>query len=153
MNDENWNEYPIHENRAANEKDSINNGLMAAVILLGGFEVGISTNSDSGKRPNFITVNGEKVVCTAQGGECRVYGEFYTMGGLRDSDSWKTPIISKTCPNNCPYKCIVCDDHEHGDDENVGVFIPYPERNKFRGQFTRYCEDFERLEINNANKR
>ena len=88
--------------------------IMQKMVLFGGDEVGFNMNPEAKNRPNFINVNGEKVVCLAQGGECRVYGEFYGAGGLNNADSWKTPIISESCPNECPYKYLVCDDHEEG---------------------------------------
>ena len=138
----NWNldEYgfPIRDREQAREMESL--------VLCGGHEVGMMTNPDRENRPNFIEINGEKVICRAQGGECRQYGEFYSPG-LRDPDSWRTPIISHKCEDRCPYKYLVCDEHDHSTDEDVGVFIPYPHYNKFHGQFTRYCRDFDRIHI------
>jgi len=119
--------------------------LMAAIVLTGGFDAGISTNPDINNRPSFIEINDEKVVCTAQGGECRHYGEFYTSGGLQDPASWKTPIINKSCPNTCPYKHLVCDNHDHTGSD-IRVFKPYRQYNKFAGQFETYCKDFSLIE-------
>ena len=116
------------------------------MVLNGGFDVGMSTNPDTKNRPHFIEICGEKVVCLAKGGECRTYGEFYTVGGLRDSQSWKTPVISKSCPDKCPYKYLVCENHDHSNDDAF-VFQPYPEYNKFRGEFSVYCKDFSRINL------
>ena len=119
--------------------------IMNALVLSGGFDVGMKTNPDLKNRPSFIEINGEKVVCLAQGGECRQSGQFYFPGGLNNPDSWKTPIISRGCDDRCPYKYLVCDGHDHSDDDSVKVFIPYPDYNKFRGEFERYCKDFSRI--------
>ena len=122
--------------------------LMSMMVIGGGYEVGMMTNPDSKDRPNFIEINGEKVVCLAQGGECRVPGEFYCAGGLNNPDSWKTPIISHTCPNTCSDKWLVCEGHDHKPGENVHEFIINPYRNKFAGQFSRFCKDFDRIKTN-----
>ncbi|MCK5012196.1 MAG: hypothetical protein KAS66_00090 [Candidatus Omnitrophica bacterium] len=114
------------------------------MVLYGGPKVGMMTNPDSYKRPNHIMINGEKVVCRAQGGECRQYGEFYSPVPS-ETGSWKTPVISHRCPDSCPYKYLVCDGHDHSPNEDVGIFIPYPHYNKFCGQYTRYCRDFDRI--------
>ena len=139
--------YPIPEDDPRLfDRDCESGRTMELMVLYGGPKVGMMTNPDSYKRPNHIVINGEKVVCRAQGGECRQYGEFYSPG-LRDPDSWRTPIISHKCEDRCPYKYLVCDEHDHSTDEDVGVFIPYPHYNKFQGQFTRYCRDFDRIHI------
>lgn len=117
--------------------------LLQRMFLFGGPQVGFLTNPETKNKPSFILVNDEKVVCTAQGGECRNNSNYYTPG-LRDIKSWTTPIIDETCPNNCPYKMLVCDEHATG--ECKTTYAPYPEWNKFRGQFARYCREFSRLE-------
>ena len=136
----NWNldtdGFPLRDREQARE--------MELLVLYGGPEVGMMTNPDRENRPNFIEVNGEKVVCRAQGGECRYQSEFYSPG-LRTPESWRTPVIRYSCPDDCPYKCLVCDDHNHSPGEDIDVFIPYPHYNKFQGQFTRYCRDFDRI--------
>lgn len=117
--------------------------LMAQMILLTGDpRVGYLTNPDTRNSPNFIEVNGEKIVCVAQGGECRFNPKFYTPG-MNDAKSWATPIVEETCPNKCPYKRIVCDDHPEGGCPSCAKY--YPEYNKFRGQFAKYCREFSRL--------
>jgi len=98
--------------------------IMNALVLSGAFDVGMKTKPDLKNRPSFIEINGEKVVCLAQGGECRQSGQFYFPGGLNNPDSWKTPIISRGCDDRCPYKYLVCDGHDHSDDDSVKVFIP-----------------------------
>ena len=136
----NWNldpdGFPIRDRGQARE--------MELLVLCGGHEVGMMTNPDREHQPNHITINDEKVVCRAQGGECRFQGEFYSPG-MRTPESWKTPVIRYSCPDRCPYKCLVCDDHDHRPGEDVNVFIPYPHYNKFHGQFTRYCRDFSKI--------
>ncbi|MCK4665887.1 hypothetical protein KAU33_04015 [Candidatus Dependentiae bacterium] len=119
--------------------------MMNALVIFGGEKVGMMTNPDLKNRPNFIEINGEKVVCLAQGGECRQHGQFYFSGGLNNPDSWKTPIISRGCEDRCPYKYLVCNGHDHAHDDGVDVFIPYPQYNKFCGEFERYCKDFKRI--------
>src|SRR3989338_1143613 len=90
------------------EKDA---DLMARMILLSGDpRVGFLTNPESRNKPNHIEVNGEKIVCLAQGGECRHNPEYYSPR-LEDRKSWTTPIIDETCPNECWYKMLVCDNH------------------------------------------
>lgn len=64
--------------------------LMAEVVLRGGPQAGFLTNPGERDRQNFIEINGEKIVCTAQGGECRSNPN-YDAPGLRDAKSWKTP--------------------------------------------------------------
>lgn len=126
--------------------------MMSKMVLIGGYEVGMSTNPKRKDRPNFIVINGEKVVCLAQGGECRQPGEFYSLMGLNDPKSWETPIISLNCTNECPNKWIVCEGHDHGNDD-VHVFIINPYRNKFSGQFTRFCKDFDLIkQVENIQK-
>ena len=126
--------------------------LMCEMVLTGGYKVGISTNPKREDRPNFIEINGEKVVCLAQGGECRQPGEFYSLMGLNDPRSWETPIISLKCTNECPNKWIVCEGHDHSND-GVRVFIINPYRNKFSGQFTRFCKDFDLIkQVENIQK-
>lgn len=120
--------------------NNTNGDLISNAVLFGGFDAGMSTNPDTKTRPHFIIVDGEKLVCLAKGGECRERDEFYTMG-MRDSKSWKTPIIAKECSDRCPYKYSVCEGHDHSEDD-VFVFTPYPEYNKFRGEFVTYCKNF-----------
>jgi hypothetical protein len=115
------------------------------MVLFGGPQVGFMTNPESHNRQPWIEVNGEKVVCTAQGGECR-YNPRYYSPGLRDAKSWTTPIIDHSCPNECPFKSLVCDNHAHADEENVRTFFPYPQYNKFHGQFRGYCRCTDRLD-------
>ena len=138
----NWNldsdGFPLRDREQAREMESL--------VLYGGHEIGMMTNPDREHQPNFIVINDEKVVCRAQGGECRHQSEFYSPG-LRTPESWRTPVISYSCPDSCPYKCLVCDEHDHNPDEDVDVFIPFPQYNKFQGQFTRYCRDFERIHL------
>jgi len=117
---------------------------MELLVLYGGQKVGMMTNPDRADRPNFVQTNGEKIVCLAQGGECRQYGEFYTPG-MNDAGSWKTPIISHKCEDRCPYKYLVCDGHDHAPEEDVDIFIPFLQYNKFRGQYKTYCKDFDRI--------
>jgi len=113
--------------------------LLAAMVLqdLTG-RAGFLTNPDK-DRPHVLETGGEKLVCLAKGGECRHYGEFYT-GSLNSKESWATPIISEGCPNRCPYKYLVCDGATHEGHDYVEY---YPEYNKYRGEFTRYCKHFE----------
>lgn len=123
-----------------NEKTA---NLIRNSVLLGGPQVGFSANPDMKNRPSFIVVNNEKVVCTAQGGECRHNENYYTPG-MRDEKSWTTPIIDETCPNCCGYKMLVCDNHPKGECKTRIEY--FPEWNKFRGEFTAYCREFKRLE-------
>jgi hypothetical protein len=114
-------------------------GLLQTIILQDPTgRAGFLTNPDE-NRPHFLDIGGEKVVCLAKGGECRVYGEFYT-GSLNNKESWVTPVISENCPNSCPYKYLVCEGTAHKD-HNYTEY--YPEYNKYRGEFTRYCKHFE----------
>lgn len=55
----------------------------------------------------------------------------------------KPPIIDIDCPNTCPYKVLVCDDHP---EDCEGSFTPYAQYNKFRGQFQSFCKNFDRLD-------
>jgi hypothetical protein len=112
-------------------------GLLAWTVLSCP-KAGFLTNPDK-TRKHFIEINGEKVVCLAKGGECRVYGEFYT-GSLNSKESWVTPVISESCPNSCPYKYLVCNDL-HKDHDYIEY---YPEHNKYR-EFQRYCKHFEMI--------
>lgn len=126
----------------ANEAD-----LMAAIVLFGGCQVGFNTNPDSNKKPCFISVNGEKLVCLAQGGECRYNYKYYSPG-LNDTKSWTTPIIDEGCPNKCHYKVIVCDDHENNGEKCEGSIEYYSQyNNKFDGTFKKYCRNFEKFGI------
>lgn len=123
-------------NNEDNETD-----LMSKVVLFGGSEAGFNTNPETKTRQCFITVNGQKLVCLAKGGECR-YNHNYYSSGLRDAKSWTTPIIDESCPDECCYKVIVCDDHG----ENCeGSITYYPQYNKFRGQFRKYCRNFDKF--------
>ncbi|MCK4730480.1 MAG: hypothetical protein KAT28_04125 [Candidatus Aenigmarchaeota archaeon] len=115
--------------------------LIRKMTLFGDPEIGYLTNPETGKRPNYIEINGEKVVCLAKGGECRFNPDYYNIG-INDAKSWKTPIIDETCPNRCGYKRLVCDDHPEGGCSDTF----YPHNNKFRGQFTRYCRNFSLIE-------
>lgn len=116
---------------------------MRNMILFGGdSRVGYLTNPKNADKSPFITVNGEKVVCTAKGGECRFNFKYYGSGS-NDPNFWKTPLINNTCPNQCPYKMIVCDDHKPRCEGSVEY---YPEYNKFLGLFGRYCRNLSKLE-------
>lgn len=117
--------------------------IMMELVLFGNPEAGFLTNPETQAKQGFIEVNGEKVVCLAKGGECRHSPKYYGTG-MGDPNFWKTPIIEESCPNRCPYKVLVCDNHERGCE---GSFTRYPEHNKFRGQFSRYCKEFSRLEM------
>lgn len=119
--------------------------VMTKMVLFGGHDVGIMTNPDLKNRLNYVEINGERVVCLAQAGECRVSGQFYSISGLSNPDNWKTPVASESCPDECPKKYLVCDGHNHEEDSDVGIFIINPDRNKFAGQFTRFCKDFDRI--------
>jgi len=119
-------------------------GLLQAMILQDPTgRAGFLTNPDK-KRPHTLETEGaaggiEKLVCLAKGGECRHYGEFYT-GSLNSKESWLTPIISEGCPNTCPYKYLVCEGEAHKGHDYTEY---YPEHNKYRGEFYRYCKHFE----------
>ena len=117
--------------------------IMNAITIFGGCDVGFHTNPETEKRPCFVEINGEKLVCVAQGGECR-YNYNYYSPGLSDRKSWTTPIIDESCPNRCCYKVIVCDNH---DEKCEGSITYYPHYNKFRGQFARYCRNFDKFGI------
>jgi len=114
---------------------------MNAMTLYGGCDVGFNTNPETEERPCFIEVDGQKIVCLAQGGECR-YNYNYYSPGLSDRKSWTTPIVDESCPNQCCYKSIVCDDH---DEKCEGSITYYPHYNKFNGQFKRYCRNFDKF--------
>lgn len=117
--------------------------IIAAMTLFGGHQVGFNTNSETKTKPCFIEIKGEKIVCVAQGGECRYNHKYYTPG-MRDTKSWTTPIIDEDCPNRCGYKMIVCDDHEEGCKDNIEYYHQY---NKFRGLFRKYCRNFDKFGI------
>lgn len=114
--------------------------IMAGIVIFGGPQAGFNTNPESKTRQCFIEVNGEKIVCIAQGGECRYNSRYYSPG-LNDAKSWTTPIIDNTCPDRCCYKVLVCDNHEK---ECEGSIEYFPQYNKFRGQFRKYCRNFEK---------
>ena len=115
--------------------------LMNEMVLFGGPDVGFNTNPETEKRSCFIEICGEKIVCIAQGGECR-YNHRYYSPGLNDRKSWTTPIVDNDCPTKCCYKVLVCDGH---DKKCEGSITYYPQYNKFRGQFTRYCRNFDKF--------
>ena len=125
----------------SDDKEAEAAALMNAMTLYGGPEVGFNTNPRTEKEPCFIEVDGQKIVCIAQGGECR-YNYNYYSPGLSDKKSWTTPIIDESCPNQCCYKVIVCDDH---DEKCEGSITYYPRYNKFCGQFKRYCRNFDKF--------
>ncbi len=110
--------------------------LMRLMALTGDDRVGHNMNPDISMRPSFIEIFGEKIVCLAKGGECRLNNKYYTLG-MNDTKSWTTPIIEVVCPHNCPYR-------EHVHDNHIGecknVFKPFPHYNKFRGEFESYCK-------------
>lgn len=114
--------------------------MMNAMVIFGGCDVGFNTNPETEKRDCFIEVNGQKIVCIAQGGECRYNHDYYSPG-LNDKKSWTTPIVDKSCPDRCCYKVLVCDGH---DKKCEGSVTYYPHYNKFRGQFVRYCRNFDK---------
>lgn len=122
--------------------------IMAALTLLGGHQVGFNTNHETETKPCFIEIKGEKLVCIAQGGECRYNHKYYTPG-MGDAKSWKTPIIDEDCPNRCCYKVIVCDNHE---EKCEGSIEYYPHYNKFRGLFRKYCRNFDKFGIKDRMK-
>ncbi len=136
--DDDINHYNGDDNVGNSEKDD--SMIMNAMVIFGEPVVGFNTNPEANKRPCFIEVNGEKIVCIAQGGECR-YNHNYYSPGLNDRKSWTTPIVEKSCPDACCYKVIVCDDH---DEKCEGSIRYYPEYNKFRGQFSKYCRNFDK---------
>ncbi len=107
-------------------------GLSSEVLIL---------NHESGKRSCFNEVDGQKTVCVAQGGECRYNHNYYTSG-MGDAKSWTTPIIDNTCPDQCTYKMLVCDNHG---EKCEGSIEYYPQYNKFRGLFRKYCRNFDKF--------
>ena len=119
------------------EKDS----LLMQMTLVGGPQVGYITNPETRTHQGFIEKNGEKIVCLAQGGECRYNPNFKV---------WKTPIIQEDCPNECCYKSLVCDEHPR---DCKGSTTYNPQYNKFRGQFGRYCRNFDRLKKTQKEKK
>jgi hypothetical protein len=121
-----------------NERDAAM--MMNAMTIFGGCDVGFNTNPETEKRPCFMEIGGEKIVCIAQGGECRYNYKYYSPG-LNDRKSWTTPIIDKNCPDRCCYKVLVCDSH---DEKCEGSVTYYPQYNKFRGQFKRYCRNLDK---------
>jgi hypothetical protein len=122
--------------------------LMNNMVIFGGCEVGYNTNPKTEKESCFIEVGGQKIVCLAQGGECR-YNHNYFSWSLNDKKSWTTPIIAECCPDTCSYKVLVCDDH---DEKCEGSIRYHPQYNKFYGQFKRYCRNFDKF-INGTGKR
>jgi hypothetical protein len=120
--------------------------MMNAMTLFGGCNVGFNTNPETEKRDCFMVVGGEKIVCLAQGGECRYNYRFYSPG-LNDMKSWTTPIVDEDCPDRCCYKVLVCDNH---DEKCEGSITYYPHYNKFRGQFKRYCRNLDKYVNNNV---
>lgn len=117
--------------------------IIAAMTLFGGHQVGFNTNPETNTKPCFIEIKGEKIVCIAQGGECR-YNHKYYSPGLNDTRSWTTPIIDDDCPNRCGYKVIVCDNHEEKCEGSIEYYSQY---NKFRGLFRKYCRNFDKFGI------
>lgn len=126
-------------NNINGEKDATM--MMSAMIIFGGPAVGFHTNPETEKRDCFIEVNGEKIVCMAQGGECRYNYKYYSPG-LNDRKSWTTPVVDNDCPDKCCYKVLVCDNH---DEKCEGSITYYPQYNKFRGQFQRYCRNLDKF--------
>ena len=121
-----------------------NNGkdIMMHMILFGGNErIGFMTNPKSENQPCFIKVGNEKIVCLAKGGECRFNSNYYSPG-LNDKKSWTTPIIDESCPDQCPYKVLVCDNHPEDCEDSIRY---YPQYNKFLGLFERYCRNFDKI--------
>jgi len=116
--------------------------LMRGIIFAGGPQAGFLTNPESKNLQNYIEVNEEKIVCLAQGGECRYNPKYFTPE-MNDVKSWTTPIIDELCPDECIFKMLVCDNHP----ENCKGSSSYNSQyNKFRGQFHRYCRNFSKLE-------
>lgn len=118
----------FHKFEGMSEEDS----LLMQMTLFGGHRIGYTTNPETKNHSGFIEKNGEKLVCLAQGGECRYNQKF---------KDWKTPIIDETCPNICCFKNLVCDSHR----DCEGSITYKPQYNKFRGQFARYCRNFDKL--------
>jgi hypothetical protein len=126
--------------------------MMNEISIFGGYAVGFNTNPETEKRDCFIEVDGEKIVCIAQGGECR-YNYKYCSPGLNDIKSWTTPIADKDCPDQCCFKVLVCDNH---DEKCEGSVTYYPQYNKFRGLFKRYCRNLDKFvnnKVNNSEKK
>lgn len=117
--------------------------ILSTMTIFGGPQVGFNTNPETKTRPCFIEIKGQKMVCLAQGGECR-YNYNYYSSGMRDAKSWTTPIIEEDCPNRCCYKVLVCDDHP---DKCEGSITYYPYYNKYRGLFKKYCRNFDKFGI------
>lgn len=115
--------------------------IMAGIVLFGGPQAGFNTNPETKTRSCFIEINGQKLVCVAQGGECR-YNHKYYSPGMGDAKSWRTPIVDSDCPDRCCYKMLVCD--EHGE-KCEGSIEYYPHYNKFRGLFRKYCRNFDKF--------
>lgn len=116
--------------------------LMERIVLFGGPQAGFNTNlGETEVEKPFMEVNGQKLVCVAQGGECR-YNHRYYSPGMGDAKSWRTPIINHDCPDRCGYKMLVCD--EHGE-KCEGSIEYYPHYNKFRGLFKKYCRNFDKF--------
>lgn len=114
--------------------------IITKLVLFGGHQAGFKTNRNSEKVPCFIEVGGQKIVCIAQGGECR-YNSHYYSPGLSDTKSWTTPIIDEDCPDRCCYKVLVCDNHG---DKCEGSVEYYPQYNKFAGLYRKYCRNFDK---------
>lgn len=140
-----------------NDKPSGGMDLGAATMMLmildghasGRPEVGFMTNPDAKNRPHFIEVNGEKVVCLAQGGECRFNKKYYDLwgGGLNSAKSWVTPVIDETCPDECRWgKYLVCEGHPT-EPECPQKRRFYPRYNKYRGEFEWYCQNYALLKV------
>ncbi len=142
------NNYEDYEERDSRDDEKDAALMMNALTIFGGPAVGFNTNPKTKKRQCFIEVNGEKIVCIAQGGECR-YNHKYYSPGLNDRKSWTTPIIDEDCPDRCCYKVLVCDSH---DDKCENSITYYPQYNKFRGQFKRYCRNLDKYVNNKENK-
>jgi len=70
----------------------LSGGLLRNIVLFGGPKVGFSTNPDTKKHLGYIEINGEKIVCLAQGGECRYNSKFYTPG-LNDEKIFKKTVL------------------------------------------------------------
>lgn len=116
--------------------------LMERIVLFGGPQAGFNMNlGETEVEKPFMEVNGQKLVCVAQGGECR-YNHRYYSPGMGDAKSWRTPIINHDCPDRCGYKMLVCD--EHGE-KCEGSIEYYPHYNKFRGLFKKYCRNFDKF--------
>ncbi len=115
--------------------------IMAGIVLFGGPRVGFKTNPKAEKEHCFIEINGQKVVCIAQGGECRYIHKYYSPG-MQDTKSWTTPIIDADCPDRCNYKVLVCDNHGENCEGSIEY---YPMYNKFNGRFKKYCRNFDKF--------